>query len=44
MISSELEPSGVVEMLDGMYKLFDHYAHKHGVYKVRNSAVYLHYS
>jgi hypothetical protein len=33
-ISSELSPSMVVEMLDGLYNLFDTMAHKHGVYKV----------
>lgn len=34
VISSELKPIEVVEMLDGMYKLFDDIAHRHGVYKV----------
>ena len=36
VISSELTPTGVVEMLDGMYHIFDKIAHRHGVYKVRS--------
>jgi class 3 adenylate cyclase len=33
-MSFELSAITIVEMLDGLYNLFDTIAHKHGVYKV----------